>query len=88
MTLRSTGHPVNLTGPLTFFPLSSDFCHLSTFFCLLVLRLDHREVGAGVEVIQQLHTAGRGPPSPQAPSSRRLAAATPPRHAGAVEKRG
>ena len=53
-----------------------------------VRQLDHREVGAGAEVIQHLHLAGRDPPSPQAPSSRRPAAATPPRRAGAVEKHG
>ena len=54
----------------------------------LVLRLGHRELGEGAEVIQQLHVAGRGPPSPQAQTSRRPAAATPPRRARAVEKRG
>ena len=48
----------------------------------LVLRLDHREVAGGVEVIQQLHVAGRGPPSPQAPSSQCLSASIPLRRAG------
>ena len=40
-----------------------------------------------MEVIQQLHVAGRDPPSPQAPSSRRLSAANPPRRAGDREAR-
>jgi hypothetical protein len=53
----------------------------------LVFQLDHREVGGGMEVIQQLHVAGRGPPRPQAPSSRRLSAASPPRRTGDREAR-
>ena len=54
--------------------LSPSFlCHLP--ICPFMLRLDHREVGAGMEVIQQLHVAGRGPPGPHAPPCRRLAAA-------------
>ena len=41
----------------------------------LVFRLDHREVGAGVDIIHRLHLAGRARPTCQPPSSRRLAAA-------------